>query len=254
MVFLSELLVFGIIYLMDEWEVELKGLILLAGVGLFFSSSIFNLLALVIIMSVIYVHEKGHAAAARFVGVEIEEVSVGIGQAVLRRHRAEGPNTVFRALPFGGYNIVEDNFNEKTTYGQKVLVSGGGILANFLTGVLALVAFFFLWGVGGEGEVSIIESLKYNLEEMKHTSQVVIPDLEHLLLTGILVFASLNILFGLVQLIPLTFFDGARMVEYTLSHLVSSRRRQYWEVQGNMLGKVWAGGSVLFFLFWLFLM
>ena len=237
---------------MDEWEVELKGLLMFIGVSLLFFGSAFNLLALIFILAVIYIHEKGHALAAQYVDIEVEELSVGIGPAVFRRHRKGQTNTIFRAFPIGGYNIVEEDFDAKTTYGQKMLVAGGGILANMAVGIVGFAAFFFLWSVGGEAESTIVESIRSNLELTKTTSQFVVSDVEQFFLIMILMFSSLNILFGAVQMIPLTLFDGARLIEYSLSHWVSAYKRQYWEVQGNMVGKVWAGVSALIFIVWLF--
>jgi len=62
-----------------------------------------TIMATVIVLGVlIFVHELGHFAAAKAVGVEVQRFSIGLGPRLLGFHRGE-TEYVLSAIPLGGY-------------------------------------------------------------------------------------------------------------------------------------------------------
>ncbi len=111
---------------------------------------------LILISIIVFIHELGHFSFARLFGVRVLDFSIGFGKPI--RSWTTRSNTVFnlRILPFGGYvqmNSQEissgennaDSFESKKYY-QKILITLGGPLFNFL---LALFIIFIinLYGV-----------------------------------------------------------------------------------------------------------
>ena len=111
---------------------------------------------LILISIIVFIHELGHFSFARLFGVRVLDFSIGFGKPIITWTTRS--NTVFnlRILPFGGYvqmNSQEissgeknpDSFESKKYY-QKILITLGGPLFNFL---LALFIIFIinLYGV-----------------------------------------------------------------------------------------------------------
>lgn len=106
------------------------------------------LLALVLVLGpLIFVHELGHFAGAKAVGVKVHEFAIGFGPSVVRWRRGE-TRYVLRLLPFGGFvrlagmdepedpaeKVSDDderNFNNKSLW-QRILVIAAGPAMNFL--------------------------------------------------------------------------------------------------------------------------
>ena len=97
----------------------------------------------------IAVHEGGHFLAAKGLGVQVNEFSVGMGPAILSRQRGE---TVYslRALPLGGYCAMEGeeedsqnprSFSRKPAW-RKFIILAAGSGMNFLAGFLLVVVLF----------------------------------------------------------------------------------------------------------------
>ncbi|KAI2510811.1 Peptidase family M50 [Fragilaria crotonensis] len=72
--------------------------------------------AIVVLASVILVHESGHYLAARALGIKVEEFSIGVGPKLLGK-KAFGNDFSLRALPLGGYVRFPEHYN--TTQAQQ---------------------------------------------------------------------------------------------------------------------------------------
>ena len=103
------------------------------------------ILALVFFGILITVHEGGHFLAARACGVKVNEFSIGMGPAILKK---QGKETLYslRILPIGGYCAMEGeqensedpkSFNNKHPY-QKGIILLAGATMNILVGVLLM--------------------------------------------------------------------------------------------------------------------
>lgn len=111
-------------------------------------------LAIVVFSVIIIVHELGHFLAARAVGIEVEEFSLGFGPRLL----SLGGKTKFslRLVPLGGFVRMlgeEDgsggdnpaSYPNKTPW-QRIAVTAAGPLMNFL---LAMLIFIVLYSAVG---------------------------------------------------------------------------------------------------------
>ena len=105
---------------------------------------------LILISIIVFIHELGHFSFARLFGVRVTDFSIGFGKSISSWETKS--NTVFnlRVLPFGGYVQMnnEENSNceentdsyESKKYYQKILITLGGPLFNFLFALFILFA------------------------------------------------------------------------------------------------------------------
>ncbi len=106
---------------------------------------LYIIVAILIFGILVATHELGHFAAAKLLGVKVEEFSVGMGPALFQR---KGKETYYslRLLPIGGYCAMEgeDEYSDDPrAFGQAawwkkiiILVAGAGM--NFLTGLIII--------------------------------------------------------------------------------------------------------------------
>lgn len=64
---------------------------------------LYILMAILILLLMITIHESGHYLAAKLLGFGVSEFSIGLGPALLRRRKKNGEYFSIRALPLGGY-------------------------------------------------------------------------------------------------------------------------------------------------------
>ena len=104
------------------------------------------LLAIIAFGVLIAVHEAGHFAVAKACDVKVNEFSLGMGPAILKK---QGKETLYslRALPIGGYCAMEGEdeetgdpraFTAKPAW-QRVLILCAGAAMNFLLGFLLVL-------------------------------------------------------------------------------------------------------------------
>lgn len=97
------------------------------------------LLVLILIGFVILVHEAGHFAVARAVGIPIQTFSVGFGPRLWSISRG-GTEYRLSLIPLGGYVLPqiedEDEFF-RLPVNRRILMSLGGPAANILLTILA---------------------------------------------------------------------------------------------------------------------
>ncbi|MBQ8451422.1 MAG: site-2 protease family protein [Clostridia bacterium] len=116
---------------------------------------LYILLALVVLLVLITVHEFGHYCAGKILGFKINEFSIGFGPAIYKKIKKNGEIFAVRMLPLGGYCAFEgedqdgknnpDAFNSKPGW-KRIIVLLAGVTFNFLFGVLAAV--IYLWSAG----------------------------------------------------------------------------------------------------------
>lgn len=237
---------------LNHFDFHWKGFLTLIVMILFFFPSPILLFVLLTVYLTLFFHESGHALAAFRSNIEIEEVSVGLGPKVVT-HQFNDSVLHFRSLPFGGYNILEDDTDLKTTYKQKMLIASGGIIANFIAAGFAWVSFFIMWTLGSSADESILDAVVLNLESVGATASLSVIDLEQMVLMAFLFLGGINFGFAILQFLPLFFFDGAKIIQYTINHIVSKRKQEYWTIETHFLGKVWAGTSISVMVLWLIL-
>ncbi|MEA3330591.1 MAG: RIP metalloprotease RseP [Campylobacterota bacterium] len=120
------------------------------------------LVSLLVLSGLIFFHELGHYAAARFMGVFVEVFSIGFGKKLFTFNKW-GTKWSISAIPLGGYvkmkgqddsdptnkSLDSDSYNVKTP-SQKIFILLAGPLANF---VLAFFLYFVI-ALGGPSILS----------------------------------------------------------------------------------------------------
>ena len=97
----------------------------------------------------IFVHEGGHFLAARLLGVQVNEFSLGMGPAIWKR---QGKETLYsvRVFPIGGFCAMEGEneasespraFGSQRAWKRLIILAAGAAM-NFLMGLLILICLY----------------------------------------------------------------------------------------------------------------
>ncbi len=124
-----------------------------------FSTILSILLALVILLIMISIHELGHYIAGKVFKFKINEFAIGMGPAIFKKkHKNSDEVFSIRLLPLGGYcafegededSELEGSFNSKPAW-QRIIVLISGALMNLILGTIVLIL-----SVGIYGQLSI---------------------------------------------------------------------------------------------------
>ena len=116
---------------------------------------VYILLAIIVLLVLIMVHEFGHYVAGKILGFKINEFSIGFGPAIFKREKKDGELFAVRAFPLGGYcafegedeegNEAEGSFNKMPAW-KRLIVLVSGVTFNFLFGVLFAAIFLMYNG------------------------------------------------------------------------------------------------------------
>ncbi len=112
------------------------------------------LLAIVVLLLMITIHEFGHYTFGKWLGFKINEFSIGFGKSIYSKTRKNGEKFSIRVLPLGGYCAFagedENDKDPKAFNNQKpwkrIIVLLGGVTFNFLSAII--FAFILLVGFG----------------------------------------------------------------------------------------------------------
>lgn len=115
---------------------------------------IYILIAVLILLVLITVHELGHYLAGKLFKFKINEFSIGFGKALYKKQMKSGELFAIRVVPLGGYCAFEgedeDNSNPAAFNNQKpwkrMIVLASGVLFNFLFGVFTAVIYLLVAG------------------------------------------------------------------------------------------------------------
>lgn len=139
----------------------------LCSVGSFFSGLLYILLALLVLMIMIVIHEAGHYTAGKIFKFKINEFSIGFGKALFKKTKKNGEVFAIRMIPLGGYCAFEgedDDENEspeafnKQAWWKRLIVLFSGAFFNFLSAVIFSVVLLSVVGSG----YSDVETLDIN--------------------------------------------------------------------------------------------
>ena len=111
----------------------------------------------------ILVHEGGHFLAARLMGVQVNEFSIGMGPAIWKKQGKETQYSL-RVFPIGGYCMMEGEDEESDSpraFGnqkpwKKLIILAAGAAMNF---VLGLVILIFLYAGTSSYAVPVINTM-----------------------------------------------------------------------------------------------
>ena len=110
------------------------------------------LFAILLFSLLIFIHELGHFAAAKFSGVQVNEFSMFMGPAIFKKQVGETVYSI-RCIPIGGFCAMEgedggsDNPRsfEKAAWWKRLIILAAGAAMNFIAGVL-IFAILYLPG------------------------------------------------------------------------------------------------------------
>lgn len=112
------------------------------------------LLAILVLLVMITVHEFGHFITGKIFGFGIEEFSIGFGPKIIGKTKDNGEKFSVRAIPFGGYcafkgedEDVDDPtaFNNKKPW-QRIIVLVSGAFMNYVLAVILITIMFLSFG------------------------------------------------------------------------------------------------------------
>ena len=106
----------------------------------------------------IFVHELGHFLFAKASKIGVNEFAIGMGPAIFKKKKEETLYSI-RILPFGGYNMMEDDKSkeccfENKTFWQKFKVLAAGSVFNIILGYFLLVILTAMNGYVGTTTVA----------------------------------------------------------------------------------------------------
>ncbi len=132
---------------------------------------LYILLAIVVLMLLVLVHELGHYTAGKIFKFKINEFSIGFGKAIFKRtNKKTGEQFSIRLVPLGGYCSFdgEDEDGESPTsfnkqaWWKRLIVLFFGPLFNIIFGLITV--FIMLMVVGyGKYQVTEVDSLNSNV-------------------------------------------------------------------------------------------
>ena len=112
------------------------------------------LIAILILLVMITVHEFGHYITGKIFGFGIDEFAIGFGPKLFSKTKKDGEVFSLRAFPIGGFCAFrgEDSdsddptaFNNKKPW-QRIIVLVSGAFMNYITAVLIIILMFGVYG------------------------------------------------------------------------------------------------------------
>ena len=119
-----------------------------------FKTAGYVLLAILILMIMITVHELGHYLVGKAFKFKINEFAIGMGPAIFKRTMKSGEIFSIRLFPFGGFCAFDGEdqdgddpnaFNNKKPW-QRILVLVAGAMMNYLLALLIIIISMSAYG------------------------------------------------------------------------------------------------------------
>ena len=86
---------------------------------------LYIILALIMFGLLIAVHEFGHFAAAKLFGIQVNEFSIGMGPALLKKQKGDTLYSL-RLFPVGGYCAMEGEDEEASSDNPRAFGNAAG--------------------------------------------------------------------------------------------------------------------------------
>ncbi|MBQ3047399.1 MAG: RIP metalloprotease RseP [Clostridia bacterium] len=139
---------------------------LLLSVSGFFTSALYIVLAIVVLLFMITVHEFGHYTAGKLLKFKINEFSIGFGKAIFSKTKKNGEKFSLRIFPLGGYCAFEgededkpdspDSFNNQKAW-KRLIVLFMGAFFNFLSAIIFAIIFLMVFGYNDKVQIKTVE-------------------------------------------------------------------------------------------------
>ena len=121
------------------------------------------IIALLILLLMITIHEFGHYIAGKALGFKINEFAIGFGPKIFSKtNNDSGEVFSIRALPLGGFCAFDEENEEATKEGsfnskppwKRLIVILAGVTFNFLFGIILAMAFLPFMG---ESQLQVLD-------------------------------------------------------------------------------------------------
>ena len=128
--------------------------LLFLSVGETFSYIGYILLAILVVLVMITIHELGHYLAGKIFKFGINEFAIGFGPALFKKKLKSGEDFSIRALPIGGFcsfkgedeeNVDPNAFNNKAWW-KRLIVLISGAFMNYILALLVITITFGIYG------------------------------------------------------------------------------------------------------------
>lgn len=125
--------------------------------------ALYILLAVLVLLVMITIHEFGHFITGKIFGFGIEEFSIGFGPKIFGKTKKNGEKFSIRVIPLGGFCAFKGEdaddedpsaFNNKKPW-QRIIVLVSGAFMNY---VLALVAIVMMFGIYGSSALMVYKT------------------------------------------------------------------------------------------------
>ncbi len=132
------------------------------------------LIAILVLMLMITIHELGHYIAGKILKFKINEFSIGFGKAIYKKNKKNGEVFAIRLIPLGGYCAFEgedtenesaDSFNAQAPW-KRMIVLFCGAFFNFISAIIFSVATLAVLG-NGYIKVSQISPDNTHIEQLQ---------------------------------------------------------------------------------------
>ena len=128
--------------------------LLLTTFGTVLSYAGYILLAILILLLMITVHEFGHYIVGKIFGFGIDEFAIGFGPKIFKKTKKSGEIFSIRAFPLGGFCSFrgeDDDVSDPTAFNnkkpwQRILVLVAGPLMNYLLALILVCCMFGFYG------------------------------------------------------------------------------------------------------------
>ncbi len=128
--------------------------LIMASFGEVMSYTGYILIAVLVLLVMITVHEFGHYITGKIFGFGIDEFAIGFGPKIFSKKKADGEVFSVRILPLGGFCAFkgedaesddETAFNNKAWW-KRVIVLISGALMNYILALLITITMFGVYG------------------------------------------------------------------------------------------------------------
>lgn len=137
----------------------------------FLTTVLYVVLAVVVLLLMVLIHELGHYTAGRILNFKITEFSVGFGKAIFSKINKRGEKISLRIFPLGGYcafkgeNEEEDQndpecFNNQKPW-KRIIVYLAGVTFNILSAVIFSFVLLVSYGYDIPEVVSVDKNYLY---------------------------------------------------------------------------------------------
>ena len=157
-------------------------MLLLASFSEIANYALYVIIAVLVLLLMITVHEFGHYVSGKIFGFGITEFSIGFGPKLFQRKKKDGELFSVRLLPLGGYcsfvgeDEESDNpvaFNNKKPW-QRIIVLISGALMNYILAVIIIMITFAVYGQTLLCPVYLVEDPAYSAEYSLQSKDVII--------------------------------------------------------------------------------